>query len=122
MNKILTHNWKVMYQLNPALKEVWKTKARYKVIYGGRASSKSHDAAGFAIYLAANFKLKFLCVRQFQNKISESVYTLLKDKIEISDFKDEFNLLKNSIEHKRTKSEFLFSNLRNEVCPSFLIS
>lgn len=104
-----------MYQLNPALREVWKTKARYKVIYGGRASSKSHDAAGFAIYLAANFKLKFLCVRQFQNKISESVYTLLKDKIEISDFKDEFNLLKNSIEHKRTKSEFLFYGIARNV-------
>ena len=104
-----------MYQLNPALKDVWHTKARYKVIYGGRASSKSHDAAGFAIYLAANFRLKFLCVRQFQNKISESVYTLLKDKIEASDFKDEFELQKNSIVHKRTKSEFLFYGIARNV-------
>lgn len=104
-----------MYQLNPALKDVWHTKARYKVIYGGRASSKSHDAAGFAIFLAANFKLKFLCVRQFQNKISESVYTLLKDKIENSEFRDEFLLQKNSIEHKRTKSEFLFYGIARNV-------
>lgn len=104
-----------MYQLNPILKEFWRTRARYKVLYGGRASSKSHDAAGMAVYLAANFKLKFLCVRQFQNKISESVYTLLKDKIENSEFKDEFNLLKNSIEHKRTKSEFLFYGIARNV-------
>lgn len=104
-----------MYQLNPALRDVWHTKARYKVIYGGRASSKSHDAAGFAVFLAANFKLKFLCVRQFQNKISESVYTLLKDKIENSEFKDEFLLQKNSIEHKRTKSEFLFYGIARNV-------
>ncbi len=104
-----------MYQLNPALKDVWHTKARYKVIYGGRASSKSHDAAGFAIFLAANFRLKFLCVRQFQNKISESVYTLLKDKIENSEFRDEFLLQKNSIEHKRTKSEFLFYGIARNV-------
>ncbi|QDH49643.1 terminase large subunit [Pantoea phage Kyle] len=104
-----------MYQLNPALRDVWNTKARYKVVYGGRASSKSHDAAGFAVFLAANFRLKFLCVRQFQNKISESVYTLLKDKIENSEFKDEFNLLKNSIEHKVTKSEFLFYGIARNV-------
>lgn len=104
-----------MYQLNPALRDVWLTKARYKVIYGGRASSKSHDAAGFAVYLAANFKLKFLCVRQFQNKISESVYTLLKDKIENSEYRDEFVLQKNSIEHKRTKSEFLFYGIARNV-------
>lgn len=104
-----------MYQLNPYLKDFWLTKARYKVLYGGRASSKSHDAAGFAVYLAANFKLKFLCVRQFQNKISESVYTLLKDKIEGSEYKGEFNLLKNSIEHKRTKSEFLFYGIARNV-------
>lgn len=104
-----------MYQLNPYLRDFWRVKARYKVLYGGRASSKSHDAAGFAVYLAANFKLKFLCVRQFQNKISESVYTLLKDKIENSEYNGEFNLLKNSIEHKRTKSEFLFYGIARNV-------
>ncbi|EJD1357995.1 PBSX family phage terminase large subunit, partial [Salmonella enterica] len=36
--------------LNPALRNFWTTQARNKVLYGGRSSSKSWDAAGFAIF------------------------------------------------------------------------
>ncbi|WAW44852.1 terminase large subunit [Pseudomonas phage Victoria] len=104
-----------MYKLNPALRAVWRTRARYKVIYGGRASSKSHDAGGIAVYLAANYRLKFLCARQFQNRISESVYTLIKDKIENSEYNGEFIFTKNSIKHKRTGSEFLFYGIARNL-------
>jgi phage terminase large subunit len=104
-----------LYQLNPALKRFWRTRSRYKALYGGRASSKSHDAAGFAVYLAANYTLKFLCARQFQNRISESVYTLIKDKIENSEFRGEFVLTKNSIIHKVTGSEFLFYGIARNL-------
>ena len=68
--------------LNPVLRDFWTTQSRNKILYGGRASSKSWDAAGFAIYLANNYKLRFLCARQIQNKIAESVYALLKIQIE----------------------------------------
>jgi phage terminase large subunit len=98
-------------QLNPALKSFWTTKARNKILKGGRASSKSHDAAGFAIYLASKFTLKFLCVRQIQNKISESVYSLLKIKIEEAGMREEFTVIQNSIRHNTTGSEFLFYGL-----------
>lgn len=104
-----------MYKLNPALKDFWLTKARLKALYGGRASSKSHDAAGISVFLAANYKLKFLCVRQFQNKISESVYTLLKDKIDASPFRADFKILKNSIINKKTGSEFLFYGIARNI-------
>lgn len=104
-----------MYQLNPALKDFWLSKARYKALYGGRASSKSHDAAGFAVFLAANFTVRFLCARQFQNRISESVYTLIKDKIENSEFNGEFVLTNNSILHKGTGSEFLFYGIARNL-------
>ena len=104
-----------MYQLNPALKDFWQSNARYKALYGGRASSKSHDAAGFAVYLAANYNVRFLCARQFQNRISESVYTLIKDKIENSVFRGEFVLTNNSILHKGTGSEFLFYGIARNL-------
>ena len=68
--------------LNPVLRDFWTTPARGRVLYGGRISTKSWDAAGFAIFLASNFRVRFLCTRQFQNKIAESVYTLLKIQIE----------------------------------------
>lgn len=104
-----------IFQLNPFLREFWRTRSRYKTLHGGRASSKSHDAAGMAVYLARNYSLKFMCARQFQNRISESVYTLIKDKIESSEFRDEFNILKTSIVHKTTGSEFLFYGIARNL-------
>ena len=59
--------------MNPALRDFWATKTRYKVLKGGRGSSKSHDACGRLVYLTNNYKLKVLAVRQFQNKIADSV-------------------------------------------------
>jgi phage terminase large subunit len=104
-----------MYQLNPALKAFWQVKSRYKALYGGRASSKSHDAAGFAVFLAANYKVRIMCARQFQNKIEESVYTLIKDKITNSEFDGEFVITNRSIIHKITGSEFLFYGIARNI-------
>ncbi len=101
--------------LNPALRDFWTTPARNRVLHGGRMSSKSWDAAGFAVFLAANYRVRFLCTRQFQNKISESVYTLLKIQIERFGLRDEFNILNNSITHKKTGSEFLFYGLWRHI-------
>lgn len=101
--------------LNPALKDFWTAKARNKVLYGGRASSKSWDAAGFAIYLASHYKLRILCARQFQNKIEESVYSLLKVQIERFGLISQFKILDNKIIHKITGSEFLFYGLWRHI-------
>jgi phage terminase large subunit len=101
--------------LNPALREFWTTPARVRVLYGGRSSSKSWDAAGFAVFLASNYTVRFLCARQFQNKIAESVYTLIKIQIERFGLLAEFLITKNSIRHKRTGSEFLFYGLWRHI-------
>ena len=108
-------NESAYYTLNARLREFWEAMARHKVLYGGRASSKSHDAAGHAIFLAANFTVKFMCARQFQNRISESVYTLLKDKINRSPYAGEFEILKTSIRHKITGSEFYFYGIARNL-------
>lgn len=97
-----------MYQLNPNLKQFWRTRKPYKLLKGGRFSSKTQDAGGMAAYLARNYSLRFLCIRQFQNKISESVYTVIKNKIEQAGWTDEFDIGVSSIKHKTTGSEFLF--------------
>ncbi|AHD00468.1 PBSX family phage terminase large subunit [Leisingera methylohalidivorans] len=101
--------------LNPVLRDFWLTPARNRVLYGGRSSSKSWDAAGFAIFLATQCKIRVLCARQFQNKISESVYTLLKIQIERFGLKDEFDIQKNTIIHKTTGAEFLFYGLWRHI-------
>ncbi|MGY0156373.1 PBSX family phage terminase large subunit [Edwardsiella tarda] len=101
--------------LNPVLRDFWTTQARNKILYGGRASSKSWDAAGFAIYLANNYKLRFLCARQIQNKIAESVYALLKIQIERFGLQARFRVLKDKIVNRVTGTEFIFYGLKNSV-------
>lgn len=108
--------------LNPALEDFWLAdlndqgeEIRHRVLYGGRASSKSWDAAGFAIWLASNYKIKVLCARQFQNKIEESVYSLLKLQIERFGLQRQFKILDNKIIHRRTGSEFLFYGLWRHI-------
>src|SRR5690625_1484964 len=101
--------------LNPALRGFWTQPARNRVLYGGRSSSKSWDAGGFAVFLAANYRVRFLCARQFQNKIEESVYTLLKTQIERFGLRQEFRILDNKIIHPGTGSEFLFYGLWRHI-------
>ncbi len=101
--------------LNPALKDFWKTKSRIKVLYGGRASSKTWDAAGVAVFLSQKYKLKFLCTRQYQNKISESVYATIKNQIERFGLTGQFDITNNRISHKTTGSEFIFLGLWRNI-------
>lgn len=101
--------------LNPALRSFWMTPARNRVLFGGRASSKSWDAAGWAVFLATKCRIRVLCARQFQNKIAESVYTLLKIQIERFGLQDQFTITDNSIKHDLTGSEFLFYGLWRHI-------
>jgi phage terminase large subunit len=101
--------------LNPCLEDFWLTPARNRVLYGGRSSSKSWDAAGFAIFLANNCKIRVLCTRQFQSKIEESVYTLLKIQINRFGLSHRFRILENKIINRYTGSEFIFYGLWRSI-------
>lgn len=85
------------------------------MLYGGRASSKSWDAAGFAIYLANTYCLRFLCTRQIQNKIEESVYALLKTQIERFGLSHRFRVTHNKIVNLHTRAEFVFYGLNRHI-------
>jgi phage terminase large subunit len=101
--------------MNPALKEFWQTKSRSKILYGGRASSKSWDAAANAIRIANFCKVRVLCARKFQNKIEESVYALLVSTIDRFNLQDDFEILKTKIISKKTGSEFLFYGIARNI-------
>lgn len=103
------------YQLNPALESFWRTRRPYKLLKGGRFSGKTHDAAGMAAFLARNYSIKFLCIRQFQNRITDSVYTVIKNKIEAAGWRDEFDIGVSTIRHKETGSEFLFYGIARNI-------
>lgn len=104
-----------VFQLNPALAEFWRTRKPYKLLKGGRFSSKTQDAGGMAAFLARNYSLRFLCIRQFQNRIADSVYTVVKEKIEAAGWQDEFDIGVSTIRHKVTGSEFLFYGIARNL-------
>ena len=68
-----------------------------------------------AAFLARNYSLKLLCVRQFQNRIADSVYTVIKEKIEAAGWEDEFEIGVSTIRHKTTGSEFLFYGIARNL-------
>ncbi len=56
---------------------------RYKGLYGGRGSGKSHCFAGHLVIRAATEKnFRAVCVREIQRSIADSVKQLIEDKIE----------------------------------------
>ena len=95
--------------------DFWLTPARIRVLYGGRSSSKSWETALWAIFFAQSCTMKFLCARQFQNKIEESVYTLLKAQIHRLGLLDQFNIQHNKITHRFTGTEFVFYGLWRNI-------
>lgn len=57
--------------------------ARYKGLYGGRGSGKSHCFAGLAVLRCAERPgFRIVCVREVQRSIADSVKMLIEDKIE----------------------------------------
>ena len=108
-----------MATLNPKLKSFWiddnnkLIKARNRILYGGRASSKSWEFAGRGAGIAQEYKTRFLCVRRYQNKIKDSVYTLIKN--QISNFKlTGFNIQASEIKHVNG-SEFTFYGIERNI-------
>ena len=84
---------------------------RYKILYGGRDSAKSHTFATVAAILGAKSPKRILCLRQYQRSIDQSVYRLLTDKIEINGLSDFYDIQKTKI-LGTNGTEFSFAGLQ----------
>jgi len=102
-------------KLNPNLKTFWTTKKQIKVLYGGRMSSKTMDTAGIILYLASKYKIRVACLRRFQNKLSESVFSTLK-RIATTDerLKNFYITTENTIK-STIGSEFVFMGIQRNL-------
>lgn len=107
--------------LNPELREFWETMevgstpVIGRVLHGGRMSSKSHDVAGMAIARANFMPQRFLCTRMYQNRIADSVYSLLKDKISYFKLQSKYKIYADAIEHKTNGSLFRFYGISRNI-------
>lgn len=111
-----------MASLNPNLADFWFDgkpspenfiKVRHRVLYGGRASSKSWEFAGMGAAIGAQYQTRFLCVRRFQNKIKESVHTLISAQIDNFGF-DGYEVRATDIRHANG-TEFVFYGIERNV-------
>lgn len=78
-------------------------------------STKSHDAAGVAIARSNFCEQRFLCLRMYQNRIADSVYALLKDKIDYFGLAGNFKVYADAIEHKTNGSLFRFYGMARNI-------
>ena len=72
-----------------------------------------------AIAMAQMCKLKFMCCRQFQNRIEESVYSLLKIQIERFGLMDDFIILNKRFSHSEdgSKNRHYYCNSQRILAP-----
>lgn len=106
---------------NPVLIPFWEDaflgETDIAVLYGGRSSSKTKDTACQVTRLVDHIPtyMRVLCVRRFQNRIQDSVYTELKWAIQHLGLTKEFDIQKTTIIHRRPGSEFLFYGIERNI-------
>ena len=87
---------------------------RYKVFYGGRGSAKSYSIARALLIQGAQGKHKILCAREFQNSISDSVYSLLEGQAEAIGIHNFYEFKRDAI-YGKNGTEFLFKGVRHNI-------
>lgn len=92
------------------LSDLFYKKARYKVYWGGRGSSKSWGFAEALIRLTASLPLCVLCVREYQASIKDSSHKILKDTITRLGMDSWFHVTKEGIK-SRSGAEFIFKGM-----------
>lgn len=104
-------------KLPSAYQFLWAKKAddglpvRYRAVYGGRGSAKSHSFATALLLKAGESPLRILCAREIQKSIKDSVKRLLDDKIRDLGLSSFYDSTDTEIRGKNG-SLFLFHGLR----------
>ena len=83
---------------------------RYKAIYGGRGTAKSHSAASALLAMGMDKPLRILCAREIQLSIKDSVKQLLEDKIEAYGMGEFYSVTRDEIKGANG-TLFIFSGL-----------
>ena len=106
--------------LVPKLKVQYPSKAAplfkpapYKVMYGGRGSSKSWNFCRALLTLGTTKPLTILCTREVQNSIDESVHKLLKNQVEEMGLSEHYEVMDTEIRGKNG-TLFIFAGLKNQ--------
>lgn len=88
---------------------------RYKILYGGRGAAKSETVAKEFIIKSIQESELFLCGREFQNSIKESVHGLISSCIYKLGVEHLFTILNDEIKCTVSGSRFIFKGLRYNI-------
>jgi phage terminase large subunit len=96
--------------------------SRYKCAHGGRGSAKSWGIAGMATVLGATKPIRFLCVREVQTSMRQSIHKLLSNRIEelgLSRYYDVqaesiIGKYKTRVQAKYKRTEMVFAGIKSD--------
>lgn len=88
--------------------------ARYKIYYGGRGGAKSWALGTAGLIKGMERPLRFLCAREYQNSIADSVHKLLADLIQRNGWGGFYTVTKDRITGING-TEFIFCGLHHNV-------
>ena len=92
--------------------------ARYKGVWGGRGSGKSHFFAEMLVEKALlEPGMRFVCIREIQKSLSQSVKRLIEDKIEALGVGSRFDVLEREIRTPGT-GLIVFQGMQNHTADS----
>lgn len=99
------HDFRPRFQFPKKLRFLFEAH-RYKVAYGGRGSAKSWSFARALLIRGAEAPMRWLCAREVQKSIKQSVHTLLSDQINEMGYGNFYEILDTEI---RARNGTLFS-------------
>lgn len=88
---------------------------RYKVYYGGRGAAKSHNFARALLIKGMQRKMLFVCAREIQKSIKDSVHRLLKGLIAEYDSTRQFYTVLETEIRGANGTEFIFRGLKHNT-------
>lgn len=90
------------------------TPKRYKAMWGGRGSAKSHSVARALLIMGAQKPMRIVCTREIQKSIKDSVHKLLSDIIKEHGLQS-FYEVQETVIKGRNGTEFIFRGLKHNT-------
>lgn len=101
-------------QINEKARFLLTEDARYKVLHGGRGSTKSWSVVDSLIVKATQQKHFIGCFRQYQKSIKDSAKQLIDNRIHQLGVGNEFTSTRDEIRHRGTGTKMVFHGLWHE--------
>jgi phage terminase large subunit len=101
-----------MILLNDKYKPLFDNKTRYNVISGGRGSGKSFSVALYLLLLTFEDNRTILFSRYTMTSIAISIFPEFRDKIDMLNLGDVFNITKSEIINMQTGSKIIFRGIK----------